>query len=140
MVYASRMRPPLALALGAALAAALACAGAGSRPGRAPGGLTPEAAAGTLSRFVEALEARRFADAHALLSERWRAAGSPGRLAVDHAGAGPVAAEAAARVRRALAEGVPVEVRDGRATLPVAPGRAAVLVAEGRAWRVDALE
>jgi hypothetical protein len=126
--------------LAAALAAAaLACAG--GRPYRPlPTGLDDGAARASLSRFARALEAGRFDEAHALLSARWRAAYTPGRLALDWRGAGAGAPEAAGRVLAALAEGAPLRREDGRARLPLAAGGAAVLVAEDGAWRVDALE
>jgi hypothetical protein len=139
-----RRAPALCAALAAA---ALACAGArpsggggtGSYP-PLPEGLDDGAARASLMRFARALEAARFDEALALLSERWRAAYTPGRLALDYGGAGPSAREAAARVLAALDARAPLELAPGRARLPVGPGRAAVLVSEGAAWRVDALE
>jgi hypothetical protein len=105
-----------------------------------PAGLDDCAARETLSRFAHALDAGRFEEAHALLSERWRSAYTPGRLAVDFAGAGPAAREAAGRVLAALDAGGAPELRGGTARLPLGSGRGAVLVAEGGGWRVDALE
>lgn len=134
IVYAGRVR--LAALLPAAV---LACAGARPHP-PLPEGLDEAAARASLSRFSGALEAARFEEAHALLSARWRAAYTPGRLALDFGGAGSPAREAAARVRAAAGAGARLELSGGRATLPLAPGRAAVLVAEGGGWRVDALE
>ncbi len=92
-----------------------------------------------LARFVDALEAGRWAQADALLSARWRSAYTPSRLQADHAGAGPIAREAAARVREALRAGTPFRIEDGTASLPMAGGRA-LLVAEDGGWRVDAME
>ncbi|HET7824547.1 MAG TPA: hypothetical protein VFK90_04405 [Anaeromyxobacter sp.] len=120
-------------------AAALACAGARPYP-PLPEGLDDGAARASLARFARALEASRFDEAAALLSARWRAAYTPGRLALDFGGAGPSAREAAERVLAALDARAPLEMSGGRARLPVGPGRSAVLVAEGGAWRVDALE
>jgi hypothetical protein len=120
-------------------AAALACAGAPAYP-PPPVGLDDGAARAALARFARALEGARFDEAQALLSSRWRAAYGPGRLALDFGGAGPAAREAAGRVLAALASGAPLELRSGRARLPLDGGRAAVLVAEGGGWRVDALE
>lgn len=132
MRRAARIRAALA-------AAALACSGARPYPAL-PSGLDDGAARAALSRFARALEAARYDEAAALLSARWRAAYTPGRLALDFGGAGPSAREAAERVLAALDARAPLEVEGGRARLPVGPGRAAVLVAEGGAWRIDALE
>jgi hypothetical protein len=127
-------------AVRAALAAAvLACAGARPYP-PLPEGLDEAAARASLSRFARALEAGRLDEALALLSARWRAAYTPGRLARDLAGAGPYGREERERVLAALAARGALEVGAGRARLPLGPGRAAVLVAEGGSWRVDALE
>ena len=92
-----------------------------------------------LARFVDALEAGRWAQAGGLLSARWRSGYTPARLRADYAGAGPLAREAAARVQSAIRAGTPLQVEDGRAWLPVLGGRA-LLVAEEGGWRVDALE
>ena len=92
-----------------------------------------------LARFVDALEAGRWAQAGGLLSARWRSGYTPARLRADYAGAGPLAREAAARVQSAIRAGRPLQVEDGRAWLPVLGGRA-LLVAEEGGWRVDALE
>ncbi len=121
-------------------AGALACAGARPSHPPPPRGLGEAAARECLGRFSRALEAGRFDEALSLLSARWRGRYAPGRLAVDFAGAGPGAREAADRVLAALGARVPLELAPGRARLPVGPDRAAVLVAEGGAWRVDALE
>jgi hypothetical protein len=121
----------------------LACGGGGAggpRIAAPPRGLEPDDAKAVLARFAAALEAGRFAEAHALLSARWRDAYTPGRLALDFGGAGPSAREAAERLAARLGAGVPVRVEGARAVLPVGTGRAAVLVAEGGGWRVDALE
>lgn len=120
-------------------AALLACAGARPYP-PLPEGLDETAARASLVRFAGALEARRFEEAHALLSTRWRSAYTPGRLALDFGGAGSSARAAAERVLAAAGAGARLELTAGRATLPLAAGRAAVLVAEGGSWRVDALE
>jgi hypothetical protein len=133
------------LALLVALAAAALGAGCAGGPrlderDPAAAGLSEAAAAEVLARFCRALEAGRFEEAHALLAARWKAAYTPGRLALDRAGAGPAGAEASARVLAALGAGVPV-VREGdRAVLPVDAGRAAEVVAEEGGWRVTALE
>ncbi|HYD40191.1 MAG TPA: hypothetical protein VEB43_05135 [Anaeromyxobacter sp.] len=124
----------------AMLTAALACATGGARPGG--GSAIPPASqdpASVLERFVEALEAGRWSHAHGMLSARWRASYTPARLAADYGGAGPLAREAVAHVRSALAARAPLQVADGQASLPVAGGRA-VLVAEAAGWRVDRLE
>jgi hypothetical protein len=129
-----------ACVLGLALALGAGCA-TPSRPGPGhPSGLGEDAARETLRRFAAALEAGRFADAHALLSARWRTATTPGRLAVDFSGAGPAAREAATRVLEALVAGVSIAREGATARLPLGTQRAAVLVAEGEAWKVDALE
>lgn len=136
MVYPAGVRPgPLALLC----SAALACATGGAAGG---GGTSEAAARATLGRFARALEAGRFDEANRLLSARWRSAYGPGRLALDHSGAGPAAGEAARRVLLRLEAGAPL-VRDeggARLSLPLDGGRAAVLVAEAGGWRVDALE
>jgi hypothetical protein len=93
-----------------------------------------------LRRFAGALEAGRFEEAHAPLSARWRAATTPGRLALDWRGAGAGAREAAGRVRARLEAGDPLERSGAAARLPLGAGRAAVVLAEQGGWRVDALE
>jgi hypothetical protein len=128
------------------VAALAACAGPSSvsqGPAPAPGAPTassaPEPPAAVLARFVDALEAGRWAQAGGLLSARWRAAYTPARLQADYAGAGPLAREASVRVQAAIEAGTPLRVEDGRAWLSVAGGRA-LLVSEEGGWRVDALE
>ena len=120
-------------------ALALGCAAARAQPSL-PSALDDPAARATLVRFASALQASRYDEALALLSTRWRAAYSPGRLAVDFAGAGPAAREAAERALAAATSGAPFELGQGRALLPLGAGRAATLVAEAGGWRVDALE
>jgi hypothetical protein len=93
-----------------------------------------------LERFTAALTARRWPEAYALLSERWRARYTPSRLASDWASAGSVSQEAAERARALLAAGQPLVTRAQTATLTVGEGRAAILVHEVGGWRVDALE
>jgi hypothetical protein len=125
----------------ALLAAALACATAAPRrDAPLPEGLDDRAARASLERFARDLGDGRFDDARRLLSARWREGYTPGRLAMDFAGAGPSAREAAASVVAALASGAVLARSGGRARLPVGEGRAAVLVAEGGSWRVDAIE
>ena len=128
------------LALTCALAAA--CAGPAGGSSRPAGSTTPSAQddpAEALERFLEALDAGRWAQASGLLSARWRTSYTAARLEADYAGAGPTARETAAAARTALRNGTPLQVADGRATLPV-PGGRAVVVAEAGGWRVDALE
>jgi hypothetical protein len=120
--------------------AALACASGSPRPAPPPAGLDEAAARQVLGRFCRAVEGARWEEARALLSERWREAYTPARLAVDRAGGGPAAGEAASRALAAMAAGTPLAREGDRALFPVGPGRAAVLVAEGGGWRVDALE
>jgi hypothetical protein len=127
-------------ALAAAAACALACAGADRPYPPLPTGTDDGAAREVLSRFARALEAGRFDEAHALLSARWRAAYTRGRLALDWRGAGPAARDAAARVIARVEARAPLERSAGAVRLPVAAGRAARLVAEVDGWRVDALE
>jgi hypothetical protein len=129
--------------IGLACALAAACAGP-SGAGAARRGLPPATSvtdppAVVLARFVDALEAGRWAQAGELLSARWRLGYTPSRLQADYAGAGPMAREAAARVQAELRAGTPLQVEDGRAWLAVAGGRA-LLVVETAGWRVDALE
>ncbi len=130
---------PVLVALACALAAA--CAGPSAAGVAWPGPPTSpsEPPAAVLARFVDALEAGRWAQAGGLLSARWRSGYTPARLRADYAGAGPLAREAAARVQSAIRVGTPLQVEDGRAWLPVLGGRA-LLVAEEGGWRVDALE
>jgi hypothetical protein len=129
------------LALLAALALAGAgCAGPAASRGPLPSGTDDEAARAVLARFAGSLEAGRFDDAHALLSARWRAAYTPGRLALDFRGAGAQGREASARVLGRLAAGARLERSEAGARLPGVDGRAAVLVVEEGGWRVDALE
>ncbi|MGC3998303.1 MAG: hypothetical protein QM767_12845 [Anaeromyxobacter sp.] len=111
-----RFLPTLATAL------ALGCASLppgppAERPVPPPLGLGEAQARQVLARFVDAGEAGRWDEACALLSARWRAVYTPGRLAQDQAGAGPVAREAAARVKAALAAGAPVLDGPARARL-----------------------
>jgi hypothetical protein len=142
---ATARRTVTAAALCAALLLppSLGCETTGAAGGHASGGpgggegVEPPAV--VLSRFVAALEGGRWSDAQPLLSARWRAAYTPGRLATDFGGAGPLAREAVAHVRTALAAGAALQIGDGRALLAVAGGRA-LLVAEAGGWRVDALE
>jgi len=93
-----------------------------------------------LLRFVRSVEAGRWGEAWPLLSARWRAATSPGRLAADFRGAGPVAREAGERVEALLAAGARLQASPGLLRLPVGAGREARLVEEAGGWRVDALE
>jgi hypothetical protein len=132
-------RAPLLAALVLALAA---CGGAGGARGfpPPPAGTGDAAAREVLGRFARALEAGRHDEAHALLSARWRAAYTPGRLGLDFRGGGPAAREAAARVVGRLAAGAPLERSGTAARLELGGGRAAVLVEEEGGWRVDALE
>jgi hypothetical protein len=130
---------PTARALLAALGLAAAAGCGGGARSRAPAA-DDGAARETLRRFAAALDAGRFAEAHALLSARWRRATTPARLAVDFAGAGPAAAEAARRAAAAAEAGVPLAREGPTARLPVGPDRAAVLVVEDGGWKVDRLE
>jgi hypothetical protein len=130
------------LVIAAVLAAGSACGGAGAARSfpPPPAGADDGAAREVLGRFVRALDAGRFDEAHALLSSRWRVAYTPGRLALDFRGSGPAAREAAARVAAGIAAGEPIERSAQGARLPVVGGRAALLVLEAGGWRVDALE
>jgi hypothetical protein len=124
-----------------ALAALAACAGpAAERLPPLPTGRTEAVARETLSRFARALQARRWPEAYALLSGRWRSAYTPSRLGVDYEGAGPLGREEAERILALLAAGAPLAPQGERLALPVGAGRAALLVPEGDGWRVDALE
>lgn len=121
------------------LLAALACA-APRAPAPPPARLDDAAAREVLRRFTAALRDGRWPEAHALLSDRWRAAYTPARLATDAAGAGPAGREAAERVAALLAEGAPLRAEGTSRALAVGEGRRARVVAEGGRWRVDALE
>jgi hypothetical protein len=115
----------------------MGCAAAGRG---APGGGEEAAARAVLGGFVRDVEAGRWPEAWRRLSARWRAAATPGQLATDFAGAGPVARDAVARVVALLAADAPL-VRDAEGfRLPAGPGRAARLVREGSGFRVDAIE
>lgn len=130
------MRP---LALAAALLAA--CAGAPLPRPPGPALATPAAtAADVLWRFAAAAEAGRWEEAWPLLSARWRATSTPGRLARDWKDSGPVGPEAAQRVLALLRAGAVPVVAGREATLAVATGRRARLVAEADGWRVETLE
>ncbi len=131
------MRAALALAAALALCACGAPSGA-VRP--LPAGRAAAAAREALSRFARDLQDRRWSDAYALLSARWRAEYTPSRLAADYEGVGPLGREQAERVLALLAADAPLASEGGRLSLPVGTGRAAVLVLEGGGWRVDALE
>lgn len=133
----------LGLACALAASSLVACAGPAAA-GKAPlPAASPAAAqeppAAVLARFVDALEAGRWAQAGGLLSARWRSAYTPSRLRADYAGAGPLAREATARVQAAMRAGTPLRVEDGQAWLPVGGGRALLVMEEG-GWRVDSLE
>lgn len=121
------------------LALAAGCATAGPVP-PAPAAGSAEAGRQVLLRFARAVEGGRWDEAWPLLSARWRAATSPGRLAADYRGAGPVAREACQRVAALLSAGAALEAGEGRLVLPVGAGREARLVEEPVGWRVDALE
>ena len=126
-----------ALALGLTVAAAaVGCAENRSLPA----GHGEDAARETLSRFARDVQERRWQDAYALLSARWRAAYTPSRLAADWDGAGPIGREESERVLALLAAGVSLVPEGGRLALPVGTGRRAVVVLEDGGWRVDALE
>jgi hypothetical protein len=126
-------------AVAAALLALAACRTDGTgRP--IPSGLGESEAREVLHRFARAVQERRWPEAYALLSGRWRAVYTPARLGADHEGAGPASRDAAERVLALLAAGAPLEGGGGRVALPVGAGRAATLVAEAGGWRVDALE
>jgi hypothetical protein len=137
-----------ATALALALATLAGCAApregaaqgaAADRPG-GPSGPSPEEGRVVLLRFALAVRAGRWAAAWPLLSDRWRAATSPGRLAADYRAAGPVAREAAERVAALLEGGASLSASPGVLRLEVGPGRAARLVREPAGWRVEALE
>ncbi len=128
---------PRAAALLLALAAG--CATPGPAPD-APAPASAEAGREVLLRFARAVEGGRWGEAWPLLSARWRAATSPGRLAADYRGAGPVAREACERVVVLLSAGAALQPGPGRLSLPVGAGREARLVVEQGGWRVDALE
>jgi hypothetical protein len=142
---------PLLLALVALLACAGPAAGAPA-PQAAPregavaadAGAEPGEGRAVLLRFARAVEAGRWSEAWPLLSERWRSATSPARLAADFRAAGPVAREAAERVVALLGSGAALASGPGegaeRLSLRVGPGRSARLVREPGGWRVDALE
>jgi len=132
----------LVLAGGAAATAGCAAQRAGRPEAVADQGPLSEAAAReVLAKAARAIRSGRWIDAWTLLSARWRAAATPGRLAADYQGAGPVAQESADRVVALLESGAPLtQPAPGRLELPVGPGRAARLVTEGGAWRVDSLE
>ncbi len=134
----SRLVPSLVLACALAAACAGPSAG-GSGPPATSSPAPREPPAAVLSRFVDAIEAGRWAQAGGLLSSRWRSAYTPSRLQADYAGAGPLAREAVTRVQVAIRAGSPLQVEDGRAWLPVSGGRA-LLIEEPAGWRVDALE
>jgi hypothetical protein len=117
---------------------ALACTTAPTRPPPpADVGVDP---ASVLGRFTAALEGRRWDEAYALLSARWRARSTPARLAGDLAVSGAAGREAVERVRALLASGARPAVSGPVASLRVGEGRSAQLLLEEGAWRVDALE
>jgi hypothetical protein len=135
---ARRLATGLATLVATLAALALACAAPAARaPSR---GLGEGDARAALLRLAGALESRRFDEAHALLSARWRTESSPSRLAADWAGAGPYARDQLARVRSALEAGTAIQCSGAAARLPLGAGKAALLVAEEGGWRVDALE
>jgi hypothetical protein len=105
-----------------------------------PAGRDEGTARETLRRFARDLEDRRFADAYALLSARWRAAYTPGLLAADWDASGPVGREEAERVLALVDAGAPLVARGEALALGVGAGREARLVPDAGGWRVDALE
>jgi hypothetical protein len=122
-----------------ALALAVGCAAArGAAP--VPTGRGEDAARETLRRFAEDLQDRRFGEAYALLSGRWRAAYTPTLLAADWEGAGPLGRDQAERVLALLAAGAALVRRGDALELEVGQARAARLVPEDAGWRVEALE
>jgi hypothetical protein len=127
-------------ALLSALAASLLACAADRAVRGGPSGLGDDAARDVLRRFSAAVVDGRAADALPLLSARWRERYTAARLSTDLGGAGPAAREAAARVLRALDDGVALERADGRARIPVGVDREAVVVDEGGSWKVDAME
>ncbi len=130
---------PLAPALAALLLAACAAGPSPRSPGPAPAS-PAAAAADVLWRFAAAAEAGRWEEAWPLLSARWRAATTPGRLARDWKESGPIGPEAARRALALLRAGDLPVVAGREATLAVAAGRRARLVAEAGGWRVETLE
>ncbi|HUL60739.1 MAG TPA: hypothetical protein VLU43_15770 [Anaeromyxobacteraceae bacterium] len=132
------MRRASFAAVAVLLLVALAAACAGARG--LPAGQGEDAARETLRRFARDLQEKRWPDAYALLSARWRTAYTPSRLATDWDGAGSIGREESERVLALLAAGVPLTREGGSLALPVGTGHRAVVVAEDGGWRVDALE
>lgn len=132
--------PPVVLAAVLAAALATGCAAAPVAPPPLPAGRSDVAAREALRRFAHDLRDRRFPDAYALMSARWRGAYTPARLAADWEGAGPIGRDETDRVLALLDAGAPLLRRGDALELDVGPGRAARLVPEDGGWRVDALE
>jgi hypothetical protein len=132
----ARLAATLALCLALGCATTAPTSAAPPEPALAPASGPRD----VLLRFARATRAGRWADAWPLLSERWRTTTSPGRLAADWRGAGPLAAEAADRVVALLEAGAAPEGDGDVRLLAVGAGRAARVVREPAGWRVDALE
>lgn len=90
-----------------------------------------------IARFLEAVDARKFADALALLSGDLQRRYTAQRLEQDF-DAEPLAKERVERIRGAMKR--ELELGGAAARLPLAEGRAMTLVHEQAGWRIAALE
>ncbi len=139
-------------AVGARLRAATSLQAACARVFEAPEGFTiddrgctaPAVKAPTpadvLTQFIDAAEARRFAEAWPLLSADWRRRYTAERLAADF-DKEPQVKERLARARLALAAQPFVLTRDGaEARLPIGEGIAVTLLREDGTYKVASLE
>lgn len=100
-------------------------------------GAAEEAPREALRRFLEAAQAGRWAEAHALLAAPLRARYTPERLEADFR-LEPLSRERLLRAQAALSG--PVTLSPDGARFPVGAGRAVQLVREGGEYRVAALE
>lgn len=118
----------------ACVAVVLLASCAGAPPPGTPGEDPREA----LGAFLHAVERDDMEAAYRLLSGRWRARLTPGRLARDLREGGAAARDRLERARLAAAAEPVIE--GGVAAFVVGGGRSVRLHLEAGGWRVDALE
>ncbi len=93
----------------------------------------------TLASFVDAITAKDFRSAYALLSARHRARYSVATLRRDYDRAGAEAPATLDRIQAALASGATPLIEGETALFPLGGGLSVGLVREGARWRIDRL-